>query len=61
MRVEFALPDDEEKTVVATVEWGSQEITVTAEDEERRGALARAFRRTPVVTNRVACAGLLRS
>jgi hypothetical protein len=51
MRVEFAAPDDEEKTTVASAEWDGHDVTVIAEDEGRRGALIRAFRRTPVVTN----------
>jgi hypothetical protein len=51
MRVEFAVPDDEGKTSVASAEWDGREVTVTAEDEERRDALVHAFRRTPVVTN----------
>ncbi len=51
MRVEFAAPDDEEKTSVASAEWDGREVTVRADDEGRRDALVRAFRRTPVVTN----------
>jgi hypothetical protein len=51
MRVEFAVPDDEEKTAVASAEWDGHEVTVSADSEERRDALARVFRRTPVVTN----------
>jgi hypothetical protein len=51
MRVEFSLPDDEEKQTVATVVWEGREVIVDAEDEARRDALVRAFRRTPVVTN----------
>jgi hypothetical protein len=51
VRVEFSLPDDEEKQTVATAEWDGREVIVDAEDEPRRDALVRAFRRTPVVTN----------
>ena len=51
MRVEFSAPDDEEKTSVASAGWDGHEVTVTADDDERRDALVRAFRRTPVVTN----------
>jgi hypothetical protein len=51
MRVEFSLPDDEEKRTVATAEWDGREVVVDADDEARRDALVRAFRRTPVVTN----------
>jgi len=51
MRVEFSLPDDEEKTTVATVDWDGHEVAVDAEDDERRAALREAFRSTPVVTN----------
>jgi hypothetical protein len=51
MRVEFAAPDDEEKTSVASARWDGREVTVIADDEERRDALVRAFRRTPVATN----------
>jgi hypothetical protein len=49
MRVEFAVPDDEEKTTVATAEWDGHEVTVTSADDGRRDALAHAFRRTPIV------------
>src|SRR4030095_4725565 len=51
MRVEFSLPDDEEKRTVASAEWDGLEVVVEAEDGERREVLIRAFRRTPVVTN----------
>jgi hypothetical protein len=49
MRAEFAVPADEEKTTVASAAWDGHEVTVTAADDEIRGALARAFRRTPLV------------
>jgi hypothetical protein len=51
MKVEFAAPDDEEKTSVASARWDGREVTVIADDEERHDALVRAFRRTPVVTS----------
>jgi len=51
MKVEFALSDDEEKDTVASAEWDGHEVTITARDDERRASLARAFRRTPVVTD----------
>jgi hypothetical protein len=51
MRVEFAHPDDETKATVASAEWDGEEVFVSTDDEERRGALVRAFRRTPVVTD----------
>src|SRR5438876_759962 len=44
-------PGDAEKQTVATAEWDGREVIVDAEDEPRRDALVRAFRRTPVVTN----------
>jgi hypothetical protein len=49
MRVEFAQPDDEERTTVATAEWDGREVTVASDDDGHRDALARAFRRTPIV------------
>jgi hypothetical protein len=51
MRVEFAVPDDEEKSTVATAEWDGHEVTITANDDGRRDAVAHAFRRTPVVVD----------
>jgi len=51
MRVEFAVPEDEAKATVASAEWDGEEVVVSADDEERRAALAHAFRRTPVVTD----------
>ena len=51
MRVEFSLPDDEAKTTVGSVEWDGREVLVESDDEARREALTKAFRRTPVVTN----------
>ena len=51
MRVEFAVPDDEEKATVATAEWDGHGVTITADDDGRRDVLARAFRRTPIVVD----------
>jgi hypothetical protein len=51
MRVEFSLPDDQAKTPVASAEWDGHDVIVEADDDGRREALVRAFRRTPVVTN----------
>jgi hypothetical protein len=51
MRVEFAAREDESKTPVASAEWDGREVTVSADDEAHRDAIALAFRRTPVVTN----------
>ena len=51
MRVEYSLPDDEAKTTVASVEWDGREVLVEADDDARRDALTKAFRRTPVVTD----------
>jgi hypothetical protein len=49
MRVEFAQPDDDQRTTVATAEWDGREVTVASEDDGHRDALAKAFRRTPIV------------
>jgi hypothetical protein len=49
MRVEFALADDEANTSVASAEWDGHRVTITSDDDALRDALARAFRRTPVV------------
>jgi hypothetical protein len=51
MRVEFAPRDDESRTSVASAEWDGREVIVTAEDDARRDALVKAFRRTPVMTD----------
>jgi hypothetical protein len=51
MKVELAAPDDEAKETIATAEWDGHEVTITSDDDGRREALARAFRRTPVVTD----------
>jgi hypothetical protein len=51
MRVEFSLPDDEAKTTVASAEWDGREVIIETDDDARREALVRAFRRTPVVTD----------
>ncbi|MGZ4131748.1 MAG: hypothetical protein ACXVWF_01775 [Actinomycetota bacterium] len=50
MKVVFHRPDDEEQTTVATVEHEDGAISVTSEDDAIRGALAHAYRRTPVTT-----------
>ena len=49
MKVEFHRPDDEEKITVATATWDGREVTIQAADDEPRAALAKAFRRSPVV------------
>jgi hypothetical protein len=51
MKVEFSSPDDEQRTPVATAEWDGSDVTITSQDDELRSSLARAFRRTPVVTD----------
>ncbi len=51
MRVEFASPDDEQRATLATAEWRDGAVTISSEDEQIRKKLARAFRRTPVVTD----------
>ena len=51
MKVEFYLPDDEERKTAATAEWDGRDVTITCPDDELRSALARSFRRTPVVTD----------
>jgi hypothetical protein len=51
MRVEFASPEDEQKTTIATAEWHEGAVTIGSEDEQIRAKLAHAFRRTPVVTD----------
>jgi hypothetical protein len=51
MRVEYSRPDDEAKTTVASVEWDGRQVLVEADDDARRDALTKAFRRTPVVTD----------
>jgi hypothetical protein len=51
LKVEFAAPDDEEKETIATAEWDGHEVTITSDDDGRREALVRSFRRTPVVTD----------
>src|SRR5918999_5047817 len=48
MRVEFHLPDDPER-VVAEADWDGFRAVVRAPDEERRAAVERFFRPTPVV------------
>lgn len=51
MRVELYRPDDEEKRTVATADWDGRDVTIVSADEALRDALARAFRRTPVVVD----------
>jgi len=51
MLVEFASPDDEEKTPLATAEWRDGAIAVSSQDEQLRTKLAHAFRRIPVVSD----------
>jgi hypothetical protein len=48
MRVEFHPPDDPER-VVAEAVWDGSHAVVRAPDEERRAAVERFFRPTPVV------------
>jgi hypothetical protein len=49
MRVEFHRAADEEKLTVATADWDGTDVTIRSDDDALREALARAFRRTPVV------------
>lgn len=49
MKVEFHRPDDEEQATVATAEWDGRDVTITCADDALRAALARAFRKTPVL------------
>jgi len=51
MDVQFFAPDDEQKATVATASWDGRNVTITCDDDERRAQLARAFRRTAVVTD----------
>ena len=51
MKVEFHRPDDEEKATVATATWDGHDVTIQAPDDELRAALAKAFRRTPIVVH----------
>jgi hypothetical protein len=51
MRVEYSLPDDEAKSTVASAVWDGREVLVEADDDARRDAITKGFRRTPVVTN----------
>lgn len=51
MRVEFFRGDDEEKRTVAVTTWDGREVTVTADDDDVRAAVAGAFRRTPIAVD----------
>jgi hypothetical protein len=51
MRIEFFGPDDEERRAIAVATWDGSDVTVTADDDEVRAAVAGAFRRTPVVVD----------
>jgi hypothetical protein len=51
VNVEYYQPEDEQKLTVATASWDGREVTVTSGDDEIRGSLAHAFRRTPVVVD----------
>ena len=51
MNVEFYDPDDEQKLTVAAVSWDGADVTVSAADDERRAALAHAFRRSAVAVD----------
>jgi hypothetical protein len=48
MQVLFARPDDEEKTVVATVTWDGRDVSVQSDDPAVAETLARSYRKTPV-------------
>jgi hypothetical protein len=48
MRVELFAPDDPD-TVVSSATWKGGSVVIDAEDEAIRGALAHAYRPTPVV------------
>jgi hypothetical protein len=50
MKVEYARPDDEELTTVATAIWDGRRVHVEADDPELRERLERAFRATSVVS-----------
>jgi hypothetical protein len=51
VKVEFSVPGDEEKATVASADWNGRDVTITCDDDQLRDALARAFRRTAVVTD----------
>lgn len=51
MRVEFSAAGDEQKATVASAHWDGHDVTITCDDDALRGQLARAFRRTAVVTD----------
>lgn len=44
-------PDDEQKQVLATATWDGHGVAVTADDEDLRSVLRRAFRPTPVAVD----------
>jgi len=48
MQVDFLRGEGEGRTVVGSARYDSGEVTVTAEEDEVRTRLIRAFRRTPV-------------
>ena len=51
MDVEFYDPDDEQKLRVASARWDGEHVTITAEDDDVRERLARAFRRSPLAVD----------
>jgi hypothetical protein len=51
MKVEFYRAEDEQKIAVATVSWDGHDVDVSAEDEDVRDTLERAFRRLPLAVD----------
>lgn len=51
MDVVFVRPGEEPEVVVARASWDGREVTVTSQDDAVRAQIAKAFRRTPVVTD----------
>ena len=51
MKVEFYVPDDEQKQTVATAFWDGHSVTVTADDAAVREKLRLAFRRSPIAVD----------
>jgi len=51
VRVEFHRAEDEGSATVATAVWDGRDVTIDASDADVLAGLARAFRRTPVVTD----------
>ena len=51
MMVEFYRTGEGDGLPVATAAWDGKTVTITAEDDGVRAALAHAFRRTPVVVD----------